>query len=228
VVRVAPNLVEAAGRAGILVMASDDVRVTGNVVDEIGAQEQFLGIAAGIAVLGPFERLSVSDNSSRFGPERPAPAEGGWFALLIQSAGRVVTRVGAQTAVVPVRAGAVVLNRAWAAAAAARGDHVGVALNTLSGGGNVPTCLVRVGGDVVAEGNQCRHEQEGEAAGILLQAGSITASSNRVRGVRSMLVLEVPENRFAAVGNLAAGGTHLGGPGGGLPSPWQPLNPTVP
>ena len=43
-----------------------------------------------------------------------------------------------------------------------------------------------------------------------------------------MLVLEEPENRFAAVGNLAAGGTHLNNPGGGLPDPWQPLNPTVP
>jgi hypothetical protein len=43
-----------------------------------------------------------------------------------------------------------------------------------------------------------------------------------------MLVLEVQENRFAAVGNLTAGGTHLGGTGGGLPSPWQQLNPTVP
>ena len=43
-----------------------------------------------------------------------------------------------------------------------------------------------------------------------------------------MLVLEVPEDRFAAVANLAAGGTHLGGPGAGLPDPWNPLNPTVP
>jgi hypothetical protein len=228
VVRVGTGLVEAAGRAGILVMASDDVRVAGNVVDEIGPQESFLGIAVGIGVIGPFERLSVSDNSARFGPDRPAPAEGGWYALLVQSAGRVVTRVGAQTAVVPLRTGAVVLNKAWASAVADRGDHVGVSSNTVSGGRNLPTCLVRVAGDVVAEGNQCLHIPSEEVAGIRLQGASITASSNRVRGVESMLVLEVQENRFAAVGNLTAGGTHLGGTGGGLPSPWQQLNPTVP
>jgi hypothetical protein len=42
-----------------------------------------------------------------------------------------------------------------------------------------------------------------------------------------MLVLETAEDRFAAVGNLASGGTHLGGPGAGLPGPWDALNPTV-
>jgi hypothetical protein len=42
-----------------------------------------------------------------------------------------------------------------------------------------------------------------------------------------MLVLDVAENRFAALGNLAAGGTHLGSPGAGLPGPWDPFNPLV-
>jgi hypothetical protein len=102
-----------------------------------------------------------------------------------------------------------------------------VTSNTLEGGGNLATCLVRVAGDVVAQGNQCLHGEGQEPAGIRIQATSVTASSNRVRGGRSMIVLQVPENRFAAVGNLAAGGTHLNTPGGGLPAPWSPLNPTV-
>ena len=63
---------------------------------------------------------------------------------------------------------------------------------------------------------------------MLLQGGSIVASSNRLRGQRSMLILRTAENRFAAVGNLTPGGTHLNNPGSGLPSPWQPLNPQVP
>ena len=228
VARVGPGLVQAAGRAGILVMASEDVRVAGNVVEEIGAPDGFLGLAVGIGVFGPFERATVSENSVRFAPDRPAPSEGGWYALLIQSAGRVVTRVGAQKAVVPLRTGAVVLNGAWAAAAADRGDHAGVDSNTLSGGRLLPACLVRVAGDVVAQGNQCLHVEAEDPTAVRLQATSVTASSNRVRGEKAMLVLEVPENRFAAVGNLAAGGTHLNNPGGGLPDPWQPLNPTVP
>lgn len=124
-----------------------------------------------------------------------------------------------------VTEGAVVLNGKWGYAARGRGDHVGVAANVVSGGGAEPACLVRVHGDVVAEGNQCEHEESASAA--VLGASSVVASSNRVRGGRSMLILEVDEDRFAAVGNLAAGGTHLGGPGAGLPAPWSTLNPTV-
>jgi hypothetical protein len=228
VARVGPGLAEGAELAGIVAMASEDIRISGNVVDEIGPQDGFAGRIAGIAVIGPFERASVSDNSVRFGPKRPAPSEGGWHALLIQSAGRVRSRVSAERAVVQLEDGALVINRGWAFAAADRGDHVGITSNTLSGGGEQPVCLVRVRGDVVAESNQCLHMPVEDPSAVVLEGSSIVASSNRLRGEEAMLILEVPENRFAAVGNLAPGGTHLGGPGGGLPAPWSPLNPNVP
>ena len=64
--------------------------------------------------------------------------------------------------------------------------------------------------------------------GVLLEGSAITASSNRVRGANAMLILRVNEGRFAAVGNLASGGTRLNSPTGALPPVWQPLNPTVP
>jgi hypothetical protein len=118
------------------------------------------------------------------------------------------------------------LANGWAFAVAARADHVRVASNELAGGGERPTCLVQVRGDVVAEGNQCEHDGE-EPMAMLLQASAITASSNRVRGRNAMLILRVNEHRFAAVGNLAPGGTRLNGPTGSLPAPWQALNPMV-
>ncbi len=220
-------LVEGPVRAGIVVLGCDDVRASGNVVDGVGPRDGFLGVAAGIVVVGPFERLDASENSVRFAADEPAPGQGGWFALLVQSAGRGLVRMGAGKAAVPVREGALVLTGAWAYAAARRGDHTNVESNTLAGGGDQPTCLVRVGGDVVAQANQCAHLGREEQSGIVLEATSVTAGSNRVRGGEAMLVLRVPEDRFAALGNLAAGGTHLGGPGAGLPSPWDSLNPTV-
>ena len=223
VARVGLESPEARLRGGIVVLAADDVRVSGNVVDEIGPPGGFLGLAVGIGVLGPFDSVSASDNSS----ERPAPSEGGWQALLVQSAGVEVFKLGAGKAAVPVRDGAVVLTGGWAFAAAARTEHAGVASNTLAGGGVLPTCLVRVRGDVVAEGNRCFHDEGQQPAGIVLQAAAITASTNRVRGSEAMLILRVQENRFAALGNLAAGGTHLQTPGAGLPVPWKALNPTV-
>jgi hypothetical protein len=214
-------------RAGILVLAVQDVHLSGNVVDEIGRPDGFLGLAIGIGAVGPFDAVSASDNSSRFSAQAPAPAQGGWHALLVGSAGGGVVGVGAGKAVVKAGAGAVVLTNGWAYSAAARADHAGVASNTLSGGGALPTCLVVVNGEIVAEGNQCTHADTQQPLAAVLQASALTASANRVRGGKSMLILQVNEGRFAALGNLVSGGTHLNNPGAGLPNPWKPLNPTV-
>ncbi len=226
VARVGVALRDGLIRAGIVVLAADDIRVSGNVVDDIGPPDGFVNAALGIGVVGPFAAASVSDNSSRFSAQRVAPTQGGWHALLIQSAARGPVTVGG-TAAVPVGGNAVVFTNGFAFAAPARADHAGLTSNTLTGGGTLETCLVRVAGDVVAQGNQCLHDNAQEPAGMRLEGSAITAASNRIRGGKSMLVLQVRENRFSALGNLAAGGTHLNNPGGGLPAPWQPLNPTV-
>jgi Family of unknown function (DUF6519)/Right handed beta helix region len=217
-------------RAGIVAVAIDDIKVRGNVVDEIGPPGGFLGLASGIVVVGPFDAADVADNSSRFGAAALAPSEGNWNALIVQSAGAGnLIRFGAGTFVAPTASGAFVATNGWGFAAAAGADHVGIAANMLSGGGALPTCFVRVVGDAVVEGNQCTHQPiEQQPTGAFVQALSISASSNRVRQGNSMLVLNVDPKRFAALGNLAAGGTHLGSPGAGLPAPWAPLNPTVP
>lgn len=47
VARVAPDLVEGRLRGGIVVLACEDVRVTGNVVDEIGPREGYVGSRSG-------------------------------------------------------------------------------------------------------------------------------------------------------------------------------------
>ena len=74
-------------------------------------------------------------------------------------------------------------------------------------------------GDVVAQGNQCTHDDGQQPVAMLLHGSAITASSNRVRSGRSVLVLNVNEGRFAAVGNLTSGGTKLNSPTGSLPAP---------
>jgi len=218
-------------RAGILMLASEDVRVSGNVVDEAGPAASLLGLAVGIGVLGPFESTSISDNSARYSGGQPPPPEGRWHALLVQSAAAAsLLRFGDAKATVATSDGAVVLTGRTAFAAAARSEHAGVASNTLSGGGQRTTCIVGVTGDVVAQGNQCQHEGE-ELVGMLLQARSIIATGNRVRGRnKAMLVLDLGANEinFTALGNITAGGTHLGVPGGGLPAIWDPLNVIVP
>jgi hypothetical protein len=147
---------------------------------------------------------------------------------MVMSAGASnVIRLGAGKAVVAVTGGAVVLTNGWGFFAAARTDHAVVASNTLTGGGALPTCFARVAGDIVAQGNHCTHSGGQQPTGVFLQASVITASTNRLTAGDSMIVIRVGEGSFAAVGNLAPGGTHLNNPGNGLPAPWAPLNPTV-
>jgi hypothetical protein len=212
--------------AGIWVLGSENVRISGNLVDGI-APEQITAFAAGIAVFGPFERAWVTDNIVRFGAEGALPGGRGWTALEMQTFEREPARPGNKLFAVPIRGEALIIGPAWAFAVRVREGHAEVCTNAFTGGGASVTCLVRVGGDVVAEGNQCAHTLDTEPVGMYLRGSSITASTNRVRGTRAMLVLDVAEDRFAALGNLAAGGTHLGSPGAGLPSPWDPFNPIV-
>ena len=133
-------------------------------------------------------------------------------------------------AVMPTDGGAVVLTGdVGVHPVKGRADVAIVTSNTLRGGRRGPTCLVRVSGDIIADTNHCTHAEGIPEALVLTSATSITASTNRVRGGRkAMLVLNIPEDRFAAVGNIASGGTHLNGAGAGLPAPWQPLNAFAP
>jgi len=225
VARVGIDLENAILRAGIFVLTSQDVRVTGNVVDGVGPPGGYLGLGVGVAVFGPFEAASVSDNSSRFSADQPAPSEGVWIALLVESVAQALG-VGNEVTALPAHDGVLVLAGASAYLAAAAPEHVGLASNSLSGGGNDPTCLVRIAGELVAEGNQCEHVGGESPVAMDLTASAITVSTNRARGTRARIVLHVDGKRFAALGNLAPGGTHLGS--SPLPAPWAPLNPTVP
>ena len=229
VLRVAQRLENVTARAGVGVLGVADVRIAENVVDEIGAPGGFLGSAAGIAVIGPFAAASVSDNTSRFGAAAPTPKQGAWIALQIESTAPAGTTVqGDQVMAVPVAGGQVLVftgEEPFLVAGAL--EHSGIASNSLTGGGASPTCLVRIAGDLVAVGNQCDHDVTGgQPAAMLLAARSITATSNRARGERATIVLDVDPKRFAAVANLAGGGTRLGS--ATLPAPWAPLNPQVP
>jgi hypothetical protein len=228
VLRVGQQLEGAMARAGVGVLGVADVRIAENVVDEVGPPDGFLGGAAGITVVGPFASASVSENTSRFGAAAPAPKQGTWVALRIESTASTGTAAqGDLVMAVPVAGGNVlVFTEEEPFLVAAAPEHSGVSANSLTGGGASATCLVRVAGDLVAVGNQCDHDVSEGPTAMLLAAKSITATSNRARGERAIIVLDVDPERFAAVANLAGGGTHLSS--GPLPSTWASLNPKVP
>jgi hypothetical protein len=231
VARVGLDLPNAIVRAGILVLGSGDVRIRGNLVEDVGPPGGFTGTSVGIGVVGPFVAASVTDNTSRFGSEAASPEQGSWFALLVESAGAGARSFGSKRAAVAAGSGTLFLTGESAFFRASGPEHATVSTNMLAGGGLRPACLVGIGGDLVAEGNQADYAGGESPIAVELAAQTISAATNRVRGRRSMLVLQVDPKRYAAVGNLAAGGTHLSDAGGTLApltSPWDALNPTVP
>jgi hypothetical protein len=233
VARVGLNLPDAFVRAGILVLGCGDVRVRGNLVEGVGPVDGFRGLAIGVGVLGPFEAATALDNSSRFNADATNPAQGSWIALLVEAtAGRPPTSFGNKTAVVPMANGSVFFTGAGAYLRAAAPEHATLSANTLAGGGVTPAFLVGIGGDLVADGNQTDYAGSGEAPqGVRLGAQTIMASTNRLRGTRSLIALQVDPKRVAAVANVAPLGTHVADPGGSLtnlPAPWDALNPSIP
>lgn len=225
VMRFAEERRDARFRSAIAVVACRDVRISGNQVTDVGPRDGFpFGLGTGIIVAGPFDHVIAAENCAR--PTGSLGGDGGWHALLIQASGYGLTGVGPGKAVIDTDDGALWVDGDWAAAMARREGSATVTANVLHGGGRLQTCLVRAGADIVADANHCTH-LEGDRAAIVLRASAITASANRVRGGEAMIVLETAENTYAAVGNLAPGGTHWDSAGNGLPDPWRPLNPSI-
>lgn len=92
---VAVEAIGSPSRAGIQVVASPSICVAGNELVRIGPAEtggpgvvQIGGIATGIDVVAPFDRVDLTDNTvrrSRARPNNPDPAS--WFAIRIRLAG---------------------------------------------------------------------------------------------------------------------------------------------
>jgi hypothetical protein len=225
--RVGIDFVEGNARGGIVVIGCEHVRLSGNVVEDVAPPEAFIGTAYGIAAIGPFASVNATDNVIRFSREVDGPAEGRWSALMVASSDSGLGRTADGRTVVPLGRRDLVMTDGAAYLASERGDHATVTSNTATGGGAQPTYLVAIGGDAIVEANQCSQTKSDDSVAMLLRAGAVVAGQNRVRGGESMIVIETSEERFSAVGNLASGGTHFGGPGAGLPSPWDALNPTV-
>ena len=126
-----------------------------------------------------------------------------------------------------VENGAVVLTGGFAFAAARGAEHAGVASNSLTGGGRLPAGLVRVSGDVVAESNQCLFGALEDPSAVVLRGSSVIASANRMRGERSMLILQATRIGSPPSATSPRAGRTSAAPGAACRRPWQPLNPDV-
>ena len=132
VARVGLGAPSARVRAGIPVLAVDDVHVSGNVVEEIGPPR---AASSGSRPASSSAARSTPSRSRQLVAlqHRPQPpAEGEWFALLVQSAGASnVAHLGGGKAVVPRERRRRRAHERLGVPRGRAGDHAGVGSNTL-------------------------------------------------------------------------------------------------
>src|SRR5205823_1322349 len=132
-------------RIGIGLAGCGTTRVTGNDVSDVGPVE-FIGFAAGIAVLAGFQQAAISDNTVR---RSAAPAEAPlstWYALLVEDPSRKLGSVS--PAALSLAESRLLFGRfASRAVSLPRGRaSLGVHGNLLDAYGDVPAAIIETDG----------------------------------------------------------------------------------
>lgn len=211
--------------AAIRVLATRESHLCDNSVDRVagGTERQ---PAVGIHVGGFFARTLVKGNFARQASEEVDTHHvTPWTGLVIGPVppedGEAITHVGDYVVINDPKNFFVGPNVAFATdlvAAAATVEG-----NTVTGGGITPAGHIAIsGGEVIASDNHWQQPVEVDATCLRIRAGTATVTSNRVRGGRPSIVLEMSGKRAAVLGNLTMGGTILDG--APLGPPWDALN----
>jgi hypothetical protein len=202
---------ERLSRNGIAAYACGHVRVHGNDVTGIGAEEEFTGFATGIRVEAGFDRLDLSANEVR-----------------LPSVGKGVSR--ALALVIGPGMG----EKDWQFPDVRRGEGgqelAGVHGNLLEAAGRLMTAFVNTDGSCTFADNRCLAlgEGDGPVVTILARKGSVIANANHVvRGNDAVAVTIDPalgaKGPLATVlGNMTSGPIFLDGTP--LQPPWEDLN----
>jgi hypothetical protein len=230
VVGVGRAALQGLSRVGIEVIATTSARVAGNEVAEIGPAAEFIGGAAGIACLGTFERLDVTDNNVSRSQTTPAnPGASLWIAVLLRGPSKSVETASSATFLIATENTAFVFlgNRLLALP---RGrEIVGVNSNMLEvyGGRESSAMLVSNVGALSFNHNRCLLTSTEKSVAVVARAvvRAAIASSNYLQGQAQNIALDLhlPETGpFTVVGNITSGPIRVNTKD--LLSPWAPLN----
>lgn len=222
---------EAAGDSsvGVRVLACLEVRVSGCSVDRVGLPSAARG-DLGIAVMGLPERVQVTTNVGRRQP--PSVKQGDprpWVAVLVGMPDRETVLTKAGEYLVVVEDATIVLNTLAAFVTLSVRPAATIDANIADGSPtSEPAILVGYRGDVIATGNQCHKQTDGETSpALLIRSNTVTASNNRCMGGQPFAMsLEVKPDQLAAVGNVVSSEV-IGAPmsaSGTLEDPWRPIN----
>jgi hypothetical protein len=218
-------------RRGIAVRGAGTVRITGNDVSEVAPEEEFLGMAVGIAVESGFQQADVTDNivrrgSGASGDDLSSP----WIGIMV--AGGAAAPAGTKPVITVLST--LVAEEALFLFGITHGKIVrlprgkgsaGVHGNVVEAYGRAPAVLVETPGSCIFSDNRCYLTGPPATAVATLTAGALVANANYLEGSEKgpALVIHLPSaGAFTVLGNVASGPIMLGTVA--LPAPWDQLN----
>lgn len=226
-------------RAGIQVIASSLVRISGNEVGEVGPAGEFAGLTAGIDVLPTFGSVDVLDNTVTRG-EAPEGRSAGanWQAVRIRGSTEEFFTLDDRLMLFP-------LANAILVVAGSRFRRAPRALEMATVRGNlleafvtsVPLADIDVNGGCQFGDNRCLVSLGAAFGTVSLKGfpplaevsakGALVVSGNLFGGpqMATAASLRAPERRFTVLGNVASAPIRMNGQD--LGEPWKPLNAIV-
>ncbi len=238
---------QGAHRAGLRMLACPGAKIEGNVVLEVGPSNEFLNTSIGLEVIGPYDRLEISNNFIRREDALPPqnPGESRWRALNIRlprgrseaftniPTGLVgASPVGREEPSIPLFRTIMAEDRLFLATnldihpIPVGREIVAIRGNLCEAYGRLSTIDVSGNGSCVFNDNRCflRSSPQHREPTVVLQAVTLVANANMVEGSQPSLRmdLQVGAQRVSVVGNIANGSILLNS--NDLPDPWSALN----
>lgn len=210
--------------AGIQVMGSSSVRIAGNEVVNIGPEESSENSPwAGIEVTAPFDSLDVVDNRVRRSLQPPKSGNRSrWHALRI--------RPVKEKFVVGRKIGFAKMGNAFLGVFANKlrvfpqgRELVAIHGNFMETRGVGPAVTIETEGDCAFSDNRCVLSPRSPQPIVEIEAKTIIASGNHVRGGSNIAMsLRVDKERYSVLGNITDARIQING--AALPAPWAQLN----
>jgi hypothetical protein len=230
-------------RAGIQVIASRDSRISGNEVVNIGPAGtggpgvvQIGGVAIGIDVFGPFDRVDATENIVKRSQVTPSNADPtSWSAVRIRPPGNQFQLTDRLTLLPADDAGNTLRITNAVLIMLPRGREIAAILRNLLGSHDSTASLVSVRGQgtCIFTDNRCIASFGGFAdfvpaeVSVNLTVGGAIASNNYVEAPQATIPIRLnppsgAQNFFTVVGNITSGPIRIGD--AALSPPWAELN----
>jgi len=233
-------------RAGIALLACDELRINGNRIFSVGPAN-YAGLGIGLMANIILSHLDINNNSINRADGDENLNVAAWIPLFARGGlGRLGNDTGENFSRAPLKDGVstfagsvfVVSGKSFLlvnsrqlkvlSVRSRESGSVSIQQNRFIGE-NTNQIMVQVETTQSCQfmSNECIGSVEAAAANISLlatvEADHINASNNRLVGIGDSDVMRLNSNKFVVVGNMSTGNIRIGA-GGVLPAPWDALN----